>query len=213
MSVRSGEIQRTPECCSHQRLQGLGRDHDSTDPHPAYDERWPAEFVSLRGLLADALGDIAVNTDHIGSTSVPGLAAKNIIDVQVSVADLDDPRLVPCFQRLGATPTDIVTDHVPPGEQGSPPDWWKRYFRPPTSWRRTHIHVRAIGRSNQRYALLFRDYLRASPAAAAAYGQVQSALARLHPDDPVAYYEVKDPVCDLVMNAAEHWATEVAWRP
>jgi GrpB-like predicted nucleotidyltransferase (UPF0157 family) len=177
-----------------------------------YDERWPAEFASLRGLLASALGDVAVSIDHIGSTSVPGLAAKDVIDIQVSVADLDDPRLLPRFQRLGATPTDIVADHVPPGDRGDPRDWQKRYFRPPTSWRRTHLHVRAIGRPNRRYALLFRDYLRASPAAAAAYGQVKSALARLHPDDPVAYYEVKDPVCDLVMDAAERWATEVNWR-
>jgi GrpB-like predicted nucleotidyltransferase (UPF0157 family) len=59
--------------------------------------------------------------------------------------------------------------------------------------------------------LLFRDYLRFSPAAAAAYAQVKVALARLHPDDAKAYYDVKDPVCDLVMDAAERWAADTRW--
>jgi GrpB-like predicted nucleotidyltransferase (UPF0157 family) len=69
------------------------------------------------------------------------------------------------------------------------------------------------GRSNFRYALLFRDYLRHSPSAAAAYAHVKIALARLHPDDVDAYYDVKDPVCDLIIGAAERWAAAVAWSP
>jgi len=178
--------------------------------HP-YDTRWPAEFATIEALLHQALGDVAVRIDHIGSTSVPGLAAKDIIDVQVSVEDLDDPRLGPAFERLGATTTDIATDHVPPGDMSSPAAWEKRYFRAPASWRSTHLHVRVSGRPNRRYALLFRDYLRNTPTAAAAYAQVKLALARLHPDDVEAYYDVKDPVCDLVMNAAERWAAEVEW--
>ncbi len=180
--------------------------------HP-YDRRWPAEFATIEGLLHDALGDVAVRIDHIGSTSVPGLAAKDIIDVQVSVEDLDDPRLVPTFEQFGATATEITTDHVPPGDQSDPAAWEKRYFRPPASWRPTHLHVRATGRPNHRYALLFRDYLRHSTTAAAAYAQVKLALARLHPTDIAAYYDVKDPMCDLVMDAAERWATDVAWYP
>jgi GrpB-like predicted nucleotidyltransferase (UPF0157 family) len=178
-----------------------------------YSERWPAEFATVYGLLREALGDVAERVDHIGSTSVPGLAAKDVIDVQVGVAHLEDPRLVPAFEQLGATATDITTDHVPPGDQGGPSGWEKRYFRPPASWRPTHLHVRATDRSNFRYALLFRDYLRHSTTAAAAYAQVKVALARLHPDDVDAYYDVKDPVCDLIMDAAERWATEVTWSP
>ncbi len=74
------------------------------------------------------------------------------------------------------------------------------------------MHVRQAGRANQRYALLFRDYLRADPACAAAYGQVKVALARLHPNDQDAYYDVKDPVCDIIMAAAERWARETDYR-
>jgi GrpB-like predicted nucleotidyltransferase (UPF0157 family) len=178
-----------------------------------YSEQWPCEFATVEGLLREMLGDVAVRIDHIGSTSVPGLAAKDVIDVQVGVADLDDPRLVPAFEQLGATATAITTDHVPPGDQSGPSAWEKRYFRPPASWRPTHLHVRATGRTNFRYALLFRDYLRHSQSAAGAYAQVKVALARLHPDDVDAYYDVKDPVCDLIMDAAERWATDVAWSP
>jgi GrpB-like predicted nucleotidyltransferase (UPF0157 family) len=178
-----------------------------------YDERWPAEFTTVENVLREALGDVAVRIDHIGSTSVPGLAAKDVIDVQISVAELHDPGLVPAFEQLGATAGDIVADHVPPGAQHDPAAWEKRYFRAPASWRPTHLHVRATGRANHRYALLFRDYLRHSDTAAAAYAQVKLALARLHPYDVDAYYDVKDPVCDLIMDAAERWATEVAWSP
>lgn len=178
-----------------------------------YSDEWPLEFTRLREMLHRGLGEVAERIDHIGSTSVPGLAAKDVIDIQVSVADLDDPRIGAAFGRLGAKPTDITSDHVPPGDQSGPAAWEKRLFRPPTSWRRTHLHVRVTGRPNFRYALLFRDYLRHSGSAAAAYAQVKVALARLHPADTVAYYDVKDPVCDLIMDAAERWAAEAAWTP
>jgi GrpB-like predicted nucleotidyltransferase (UPF0157 family) len=178
-----------------------------------YSARWPAEFVQAQAALHGALGDLAQRIDHIGSTSVPGLAAKDVIDVQVSVSDLTAPALVRAFESLGATSTDITRDHVPPGDQRDPSAWEKRYFRAPSSWRPTHLHVRETGRANTRYALLFRDYLRHSPAAVAAYASVKVALAELHPDDVDAYYAVKDPVCDLVMDAAEQWASITAWSP
>jgi GrpB-like predicted nucleotidyltransferase (UPF0157 family) len=178
-----------------------------------YSVEWPGEFARVEETLQGALGDIAQRIDHIGSTSVPGLAAKDIIDVQVSVRDLADPRLIPAFERLGATTTDITSDHVPRGGQSKPSAWEKRYFRSPASWRPTHLHVRETGRANTRYALLFRDYLRLSAAAAAAYAQIKVALSQLHPNDVDAYYAVKDPVCDLIMDAAEQWANDQGWTP
>lgn len=180
--------------------------------HP-YDPEWPTEFTTLERLLQEALGDLAARVDHIGSTSVPGLAAKNIIDVQISVADLADPRLRAALEKIGATETDNTRDHVPPGDQSGAGAWEKRYFRAPRSWRPTHLHVREPGRPNHRYALLFRDYLRHSSSAAAAYAQVKVALARLHPHDVTAYYDVKDPVCDVLMVGAEHWAADGDWSP
>ncbi|GAB2620917.1 hypothetical protein GCM10027067_35980 [Pseudactinotalea suaedae] len=178
-----------------------------------YDLHWPEEFAALQAQLVDALGGLAVRVDHIGSTSVPDLAAKDIIDIQVSVTDLDDPEVSRAFLQLGATATTITSDHVPPGDKHGSVGWRKLLFRPPAAWRPAHLHVRAVGQPNQRYALLFRDYLRATPSAAAAYAQIKIALARLHPDDPGAYYDVKDPVCDLIIDAAELWAGGEGWRP
>jgi GrpB-like predicted nucleotidyltransferase (UPF0157 family) len=73
--------------------------------------------------------------------------------------------------------------------------------------------VRLRGAANQRYALLFQDYLRVHPMGAAAYAQVKLALARYHADDIDAYYDIKDPVCDIIMAAAESWAAATQWEP
>lgn len=179
-----------------------------------YDASWPEEFVKVARPLRAALGELALRIDHIGSTSVPGLAAKDIIDVQVTVADFAcTPQLVVALGSLGYTQAlDVTSDHLPPLYQGPETDWEKRYFRPPASQRPTHLHVRALGRPNQRYPILFRDYLRAHPIASAAYAQIKLALSRRDPDDVEFYYDVKDPLCDIVVEAAEDWARSTNWQ-
>ena len=79
--------------------------------------------------------------------------------------------------------------------------------------RRVHLHVREAGRFNQRYPLLCRDYLRAHPLAASAYGEIKRQLARRFPNDVEAYYDVKDPVFDVLMAGAEEWVARVGWQP
>jgi GrpB-like predicted nucleotidyltransferase (UPF0157 family) len=70
-----------------------------------------------------------------------------------------------------------------------------------------------LSRANQRYALLFRDYLRGFPEIAQAYGQVKSAVVKYHPEaDMDAYYDIKDPVCDIIYSSAEAWAESTDWR-
>jgi GrpB-like predicted nucleotidyltransferase (UPF0157 family) len=180
-----------------------------------YQPTWPAEFLALGAALRAALGNLALRIDHIGSTSVPGLAAKDIIDIQVTVAALESP-VERALNTLGYTRSEAISrDHVPPGEGDTRPasDWQKWYFKPPPEQRRIHLHVRVAGRPNQRYPLLFRDYLRAHPAIAAAYAQVKVALARYHAEDVEAYYDVKDPACDLIMGGAEIWAAAAHWQP
>ena len=78
--------------------------------------------------------------------------------------------------------------------------------------RRVNVHVRQAGKPNQRYALLFRDYLRAHPASAAAYAELKRRLAQ-HLADLEFYADVKDPACDLIAVAAEDWAKQVGWEP
>jgi GrpB-like predicted nucleotidyltransferase (UPF0157 family) len=179
-----------------------------------YDQQWPVEFHRIGAPLRKAMGNLAVRIDHIGSTAVPGLAAKDVIDVQVTVATLDAGTLVPALAPLGYTLWEGITgDHVPPGRDDPPEEWRKLFFRAPEGQRRTNLHIRQVGRANQRYALLFRDYLRADPRVVGAYEQVKEVLARLHPADLDAYYDVKDPVCDIIMVAAECWAVKTGYAP
>jgi GrpB-like predicted nucleotidyltransferase (UPF0157 family) len=178
-----------------------------------YRPAWRDEFLVIGRTLRRALGDLALRIDHIGSTSVPGLAAKDIIDVQITVA-----RLEPAVERALTAAgyqrrIGFTQDHIPPGGTISDADWVKWLFKPPAAQRLANIHVRLAGRPNQRYALLFRDYLRAHPAAAQAYAQVKDALANNHANDVDAYYAVKDPVCDIIIAGAEEWALRVGWAP
>ena len=172
-----------------------------------YDPTWPQQFEELAAGLRRHLGDGAVGIDHIGSTAVPGLAAKDVIDLQVAVASLADAdRLAPAFERAGYVATPYRQDHRPAGDASDPGLWQKRLWQSPPGARRVNAHVRVAGWPNHRYALLFRDYLRAHPPAAAAYARLKLALAERFGDDLRAYTEVKDPACDLIMAAAEDWA-------
>jgi GrpB-like predicted nucleotidyltransferase (UPF0157 family) len=172
-----------------------------------YDPTWPDQFEQLAAALRRRLNDGVISIDHIGSTAVPELAAKDIIDLQVTVASLADAdRLAPAFQQLGYSATPWRRDHQPAGDASNPGLWEKRLWQSPPGARRVNAHVRVTGWPNQRYALLFRDYLRAHPHAAAAYERLKRALAERLGDDLIAYTEVKDPACDLIIVGAEEWA-------
>lgn len=175
-----------------------------------YQAAWAAEFREIAGVLRRGMGATAVRIDHIGSTAVAGLAAKDVIDVQISVDALDDD----VHQRLSELGyrrvNEINSDHCPPNESGAAEDWRKWFFRAPHEQRRTNTHVRVLGRPNQRYPLLFRDYLRAHPAMAAAYAELKRRLARELRDDD-CYPDVKDPAVDLIYLAAVDWAAASGW--
>lgn len=187
-----------------------------------YEARWPAEFAEIAARLRQAFGPLALAIHHIGSTSVPGLAAKDVIDLQVSVAALDPGGPIEAAIAAAgyAVRPDLAGDHVPIGADPTPSLWRKRYAGaesdllpalPGPARRRTHIHIRQLGLPNQRYALLFRDYLRASLPARENYALLKRELARLHPDDVDAYYAIKDPMCDLILDAAERWVAQTGW--
>jgi GrpB-like predicted nucleotidyltransferase (UPF0157 family) len=179
-----------------------------------YQERWPGEFRAIAAVLRQGLGRLAVRIDHIGSTAVPGLAAKDIIDIQIAVVSLaPSTGLAAAMQALGySLPPEPYRDHVPPGYVGAGTEWEKIYFRAPAGQRRTNTHVRVLGRANQRYPLLFRDYLRAHPRPAEAYARLKRQLAA-NLADPETYPDVKDPAVDLIYLAAEDWAAATGWQP
>ena len=180
-----------------------------------YDPGWPAAFRDLAGRLRATLGHMALRIDHVGSTSVPGLASKDVIDVQVSVAD--DVALGAAASSLEADgwsrEVDLGSDHHVVGTSTDERDWRKAVLTEPPGHRRVNLHVRVEGRPNQRYALLFRDYLRAHPTSAQAYESLKRQLATLLRHDSDRYADVKEAGCDLIYLAAEEWAPTVGWRP
>jgi GrpB-like predicted nucleotidyltransferase (UPF0157 family) len=175
-----------------------------------YDPSWPEQFEAIRAALQQVLGPLALRIDHIGSTSVPGLGAKDVIDVQVTVGELD-PEIITRLVSAGYTYKPNRTDHVPPGEDTNPSLWNKFLFVQPEGQRRMHIHIRKAGNPNQRYPLLFRDYLRVHPRSTATIEQIKRQLAKYHADDVTAYYDIKDPVYDLIWDAAQEWAKSTGW--
>lgn len=177
--------------------------------------RWAAEFAVMGNRLRTLLGDTALRIDHIGSTSVPGLGAKDIIDLQITVVDLGDMEALETrmkaagFRQRG----DILRDcfvGMPDSDNAS---LEKKYFREAEGARRHHMHVREEGRFNQRYPLLFRDYLRANPVVRDAYEIVKRRLVGIFPDNIDGYLSIKDPYMDTIYAGAEHWARNVGWKP
>ena len=174
---------------------------------------WRGEFEAIASELRGLLGAEALRIDHIGSTAVPALAAKDIIDVQVTVSRLDGGIAERLIAAGFTTPTHVVRhDHVPSGFDAAADDWRKLFFMQRPGARRCNIHVRQAGKPNQRYALLVRDYLRAEPLAAQAYGELKRRLAKALAD-PDDYPDVKDPVSDILHLAAERWALATGWDP
>lgn len=176
-----------------------------------YRPEWGGEYAAIEARLLRLDVANVLRIDHIGSTSVPGLAAKDVIDIQVTVRDLHDAEHVRAFAAIGfrrraSAGSDLLTGLAPDS-----PELTKQYFREPEGERRTHVHVREHGRLNQRYALLFRDYLRADAAARQAYEIVKRRLVEIYPNDIDGYLSIKDPVMDLIYRGAEHWAAETGW--
>lgn len=166
-----------------------------------YDSAWPSRFRSWRDRLAAALGATANRIEHVGSTAVPGLAAKPVIDIQISVADPElESSYAPMIEGLGV--------------QLRSRDRLHRFFRPFSHLpREVQIHVCASGSAWERSHLLFRDYLRSNRAARDKYVSAKLEAAKQWRDDRVAYADAKTEVINRIMDQAETWAFDAGWRP
>jgi GrpB-like predicted nucleotidyltransferase (UPF0157 family) len=176
-----------------------------------YREAWPAEFRAVGDRIREALGPLALAIHHIGSTAVTGMPAKDVIDVQLTVASLED-LIEPQLNSIGYELTSFSVDHAPFGLQTVPREMEKRYYRAPSA-ARVHLHVRSVDRLNRRYALICRDYLRSHPMAAAAYAEIKLQLAKRFAEDVDSYYDIKDPVFDIIMSGGFEWAEISDWSP
>jgi GrpB-like predicted nucleotidyltransferase (UPF0157 family) len=163
-----------------------------------YDPRWPTTFTEHRARIGAALGERALRVDHIGSTAVPGLVAKPVVDIDVSVADPDDE---PAYlaDLLGAGYELRVRE---PGH---------RMVRTPE--RDVHVHVCAYGGRWERRHLLFRDWLRRDEADREGYAALKGHLARQDWPDMNAYADAKGPLIDEITARAEGWARAQGWTP
>ncbi|MCX7553386.1 GrpB family protein [Marinicella sp. S1101] len=177
-----------------------------------YDSRWTHEFDSLASDLASCLGATALRIDHIGSTAVDGLAAKDIIDIQVTVSDTGDAKIEKKLIEAGYVfRSDIQFDKLT-GYSSESCELRKKYFREKPGSRISHIHVRQHGRVNQEYPILFRDFLRNNSNVMRAYAEVKKELASRFGDDREAYYSIKDPYMDTIYEAAKLWSLHNDWR-
>jgi GrpB-like predicted nucleotidyltransferase (UPF0157 family) len=172
-----------------------------------YRTGWATEGAEMTAWLTRSLPG-ALATDHIGSTSVPGLPAKDCIDLMVRVERISDFDLRPLIDA---------------GYRERPEEWNrvemlgtevhpKRVFAPPVGGRPVNIHVREAHRETARYALLFRDFLRANHDHRDSWGRFKMRLAQECPDLYV-YGQMKATVQPLLMALAEQWAAEHTWHP
>ncbi|MFI2190011.1 GrpB family protein [Streptomyces sioyaensis] len=180
------------------------------DPDPS----WAARGEDLADELYELLGVLPLHVEHIGSTAVPGMAAKPVLDLQVSVRDLEEAERAFAGELAdrGFALAPYQQDHVPAGSDDDPARWTKRLWtRRGSEGPDVNLHVRVVGSPNERLALLFRDWLRAHPEAVPAYARFKQLLAEAVPD-LATYADVKDPVVDLLVAVAEPWAQATGWQ-
>lgn len=173
-----------------------GSDRSGPDPVEVvpYDPAWPSRFAAWRDRLARVLGAAALQIEHVGSTAVPGLPAKPVVDIQVSVVDVEDEAsYAPHIERAGVALRARETGH--------------RYFRPSGDRPRdVQVHVWGTGSDWEDRHLLFRDYLRADAASRDAYAALKQELAARYRYDRIAYNEAKT---NFILDALEQ---AHAWR-
>ncbi|MBE3590695.1 MAG: GrpB family protein [Firmicutes bacterium] len=164
------------------------------DPDPGWPDRFQEEARRIRA----ALGEDCVYVHHIGSTAVPGLRAKPILDLMPVVRDI---RAVD--RRHGAM-AELGYEGL--GEYGLP---GRRYFRKGGDERTHHVHVYEVGHPDIDRHLAFRDYLRDHPDAARRYGELKAELARRFADDVEAYMDGKHDFIQEMERAALAWWSRV----
>ncbi len=153
-----------------------------------YDPSWPHAFEAERARLSSALGDSAVEIEHVGSTAVTGLAAKPIIDIAIGVRDYGTAdELTPLLEALG---------YVCCGEAGLRGRLFFRKGNPRTH----HLHVVEHGGEIWERTLLFRDLLRADSALAEEYAALKRWLAFRHRHEPEKYGPAKEPFIESVLD-------------
>ena len=149
-----------------------------------HDPCWERDFIQIRDELLEALGPLALAIEHVGSTAVPGLSAKPIIDIDVVIRDRSQlDAAISALAKIG---------YRHEGDLGIPGREAFRYDGK-DHLRRHHLYVCPLDSPELKRHLAFRDYLRAHPKAVEEYSRIKQEGAALHPDDIDGYIEHKSP--------------------
>lgn len=154
-----------------------------------YDPSWPELFEQLARPVRAALADLDVEVDHVGSTAVPGLAAKPIVDIDVVVPTAD--AVVTAIERLRGL------GYVYQGDKGIP---GREAFLWPPGSPRHHLYVVVAGGEPHAAHVAFRDRLRGEPETAARYATLKRELAERHGAERLAYTEAKSDFVESVLR-------------
>jgi GrpB-like predicted nucleotidyltransferase (UPF0157 family) len=156
-----------------------------------YDSDWPKQFERLKAPIGLALGNLAAAIEHVGSTAVPGLAAKSIIDIDVLLHRADDlPAAIERLARLG---------YQHQGDLGIPD---RHAFATPANVPARNLYVCPPNSAEFRRHVTFRNYLRSHPADSHAYGDLKYRLAGQFRDDRTAYVEGKSEFIQNILRLA-----------
>ena len=167
-----------------------------------YDTTWPQKYEKEKTAILDRIGQYGVQLEHIGSTAIPGLGAKPIIDIMIGLQQFDDKRhCMPVLESMGYQ---YISDF-----ETTFPD--RRFFyKRSQNGRRTHqVHMVEIGCPFWVDHLLFRDYLRVHPDEAAEYYDLKLKLAGDYQTDRLGYNDAKTEFIQGVMSRAEHWRAQM----
>ncbi|MCV7442504.1 dephospho-CoA kinase [Mycobacterium paraense] len=188
------------------------------------DPSWPEQARRIANRLQTACGHRAIRVDHIGSTALPALDAKDVIDMQITVEslavadELVEPLLAAGYPRIEHLTEDVAKDDARStveryDHSDDPALWHKRIHASADPGRPTNVHLRVDGWPNQQFALLFVSWLRADVGARADYLAVKLKAEQAGGGDISPYVAAKEPWYPEAYRRAWEWADSTGWRP
>lgn len=225
----AGELVEKARALWHERILPFAHNLQEKNPAPAkpvlvpYDPAWPDQARRILARLNTACGHRSVRVDHIGSTAVPDMPAKDVIDVQVTVASLADADvLVDALTAAGYVRMPITSDVGKPDARSTVAEldhsnddalWHKRVHSSADPARPTNVHIRVDGWPGQQFALLFVDWVRANPGVQHDYLSLKQRVAGEGHISTGAYADAKEPWFLDAYRRAWEWADATGWRP
>jgi dephospho-CoA kinase len=226
-SGSTAELVEQARALWHERILPFEHNLDGDQPARSrpvlvpYDPSWPDQARRIAARLNTACGHRAVRIDHIGSTAVPGMDAKDVIDVQVTVASLDAAdELSEALTGVGYVRMPVTADVGKPDARSTVAEfdhtdreslWHKRLHCSADPGRPTNVHLRVDGWPDQQFALLFVDWLAANADAREQYLAVKRQAEQAA--DIAAYAAAKEPWFLDAYRHAWDWADASGWRP